>query len=331
MRLSVCTPPSRHTFLAPYLIVAACLSVPLTASAAETPAQGAPIDTSGRAGLQRDAGDVARAQRWIRLSEAIGEIPQPPSSVSQASRYDRHIAPKLEALQQELDHWEAQLEKVDEALEAGGEAAMAASFAATQRQGAVARQRRNERTTPASNAQDSRETETMRSTLPAQFDGFNAQRANASLFSFLQTTAFQRAREEQEVKRLDERHTQEVNACDAPDAACATAADRAHHIRLSSFKDPIYQRGVTAWNSLHNEIKRLAAPLRRGVTLLANDGRWLLGRTGDKQGKPLDVANQSGPLRTFVGLFAALLSSSRDRWEEAKSIHDLQAPSSNGN
>ena len=82
---------------------------------------------------------------------------------------------------------------------------------------------------------------------------------------------------------------------------------------------------------MHNEIKRLGAPLERGVRMLAADGRWLLGRTGDKQGKPLDVANQCGPLRMFVGVFAALLGSSRDRWEEAKSIHDLQAPSTNGN
>lgn len=164
---------------------------------------------------------------------------------------------------------------------------MAASFAATQRQGAVARQRLNERTTPASNAQDSRETETMRSTLPAQFDGFNAQKANASLLSFLQASALQRAREEPEVQRLSERHTREVNACDAPDVACATAADRAHNMRLSSFKDPIYQRGVSAWNSLRSEIKRLENPIMRGVKLLAADGRWLLGRTGDKQGKPL--------------------------------------------
>lgn len=107
MQLSVCTPSSRNAFLAPHLIVAVCLLAPWTASAAETPSQGAPLGASGRSGLQRDAGDVARAQKWIRLIEAVSEIPQPPSSVSQASRYDRQIAPKLEALQQEIDHWEA--------------------------------------------------------------------------------------------------------------------------------------------------------------------------------------------------------------------------------
>ena len=322
--------PARHRLFLLHLGVAVCLCTTWTAGAANTPAQPAPTGATGRAGLQRDAGDVARVQKWIRLIEAIGEIPQPPSSVSQASRYDRQIAPKLEALQQELDHWEAQLEEVNEALEEAGESGMAASFAATRQQAAASRQRLNERNAPASTAQDSRETETVRSTLPVQFDGFNAQKANASLLAFVQSTALQRAREEPEVQRLGERHTREVNACDAPDVDCARAADRAHHLRLTSFKDPIYQRGVSAWNSMRNDMKRFAAPVERGIRMLAADGRWLLGRSGDKQGKPLDVATQSGPIRMLFGAFAALLGSSRDRWEEAKSIHDLQAPSSNG-
>lgn len=320
---------ARQSFFLVRLGIAVCLFS--TWAAAETPAQRAPAGTTRGAGPQSDAGDVARAQKWIRLIEAFGEIPQPPSSVSQASRYDGQIAPKLEALQQELDHWEAQLEAVNEALEEAGESGLAASFAATQRQGADSQQRLNDRKAPASNAQDSRETETMRSTLPAQFDGFNAQKANAGLFSFVQSTALQRAREEPEVQRLDERHTRELNACDAPDVNCARTAARAHHLRLSSFKDPIYQRGVFAWNSMRNDMKRFAEPVERGIRKLAADGRWLLGRSGDKQGKPLDVANQCGPIRILLGAFAALLGSSRDRWEEAKSIQDLQAPSSNGN
>ena len=290
--------------------------------------QGAPGTTMSGVGQQRAAGDMARAQTWIRLVQALGEIPQPPNSVSEASRYDRQIEPKLEALQQELEHWEAQLESSVEDLD---EETLPSAFAETLRQGGDAQQRLAARTGPASDVQNTRETATMRSTLPAQFEGFDSGQSDAALLSLMQSTTTQKMQEEQQMERLKKRHSQEMNACNAPDTACSAAADRAHYQRVSAYKNPIYRRTVFAWNSTMEEMRMRAEPIERGIRKLAEAGRWLLGRSGDQQAKPLDIASQSRPVRWLTGMFAALLGISKDRWEEAKSYHEIQSQSSNDN
>lgn len=280
---------------------------------------------------QRDPGDVARAQQWLQLIRALEEIPPPPTAVAQAATYETRVAPRLEALERQLEAAEAVLERATEQLdeegEEGGDDALEAMLGQAAVHGAAAQARLDAQeargTAPqgaAGAAQDAAEEGAMRQRLPASFAAFDQQGASGVVVQHALAMATTQAREDEEVQRLEARHERDSNQCQAGADGCIRAAEQAHLQRLTRYKETVY-RGVTrSWTDLRDQVRERAVPVERGIRKLASEHQWLLGRAE----RIADGVVQSGPVRWLVGAFAVLLGESRERWQDAKDVHDRQ-------
>lgn len=262
---------------------------------------------------------------WRDLADIIQQIPPPPQTVSEAQRYRREVAQRLQALERQLDAYERRLEQADSEIEKMQEAGVRQALQAARDQGRAAQRRLDAQQenpgAPRDAQRDRAETEAMRATLPNAFPDFASQDANAAVMSYAMQSASRGMREEQEVERLEHRWQAEDERCDDSES-CVKAAELSHLQRLIAFKDDAYKSVTRDWGDLRDEVAERAAPFKRGLGQLVDKGEWLLDKQVEGHQMVLNKLAQSMPVRWLVGVFGMLLGESQTRWEEADNLRE---------